>query len=630
MNNITKRTARLLNRNARQTSESRINIYWKNMISASSIRNYMLGDTLVDYLKETKLVTQDFDEFTKHIMMTGNIFESELISYLISKGVTITKVANNYYDSRSYDKYLETIELMKQGANIIYQGVLINTTNHTYGMPDIIIRSDYINKLFGYNVISNAEANLGSKKLGTQWHYKIIDIKHSTVHLDCTGVYINNNDNIPAYKGQVYIYTDALNKIQGNINMKGFIWGRKYEYISNGTKNVITNFLTKLGTIDYNDRDSDYIDMTESAIEWMRDVRMNATKWKLDTDNLANMRKELFPNMTVNSDSCYMKFKKEMAHTIGDITLLWNCGMKERKIAHSNGIYSIYDPKLSAEIMGLKNMTGCIVNKMLSINHMKTNFLPEKISVEKSYWQEKDSNTMEFTIDFETFSANYDSTIKAGVVCEDNPSYVFMIGIYYVTPNSNLVKSEQSSLVKSEQSSLVKSEQSSLVKSEQYKSFVLKDKTRESELELFNEFYNYINNTLFLYKKKSAKFYHWTSAETTNYNYFKNKHTSHYFNDMHFSFYDLSRVFKAEPIVIKGAYNYSLKTVVRALHKMGYIKTTWNENNKCGDGLTAMFQANKLYDMMEPDNSIMDDIIQYNKVDCSSVWELLEFLRNNS
>ena len=99
---------------------------------------------------------------------------------------------------------------------------------------------------------------------------------------------------------------------------------------------------------------------------------------------------------------------------------------------------------------------------------------------------------------------------------------------------------------------------------------------------------------------------------------------------MHFSFYDLSRVFKAEPIVIKGAYNYSLKTVVRALHKMGYIKTTWNENNKCGDGLTAMFQANKLYDMMEPDNSIMDDIIQYNKVDCSSVWELLEFLRNNS
>jgi hypothetical protein len=338
-----------------------------------------------------------------------------------------------------------------------------------------------------------------------------------------------------------------------------------------------------------------------SAIEWMQDVRMNASKWKIDTNNLANMKKELFPNMNVTSDSYYIKIKKEIAHMIGDITLLWNCGIKERMIAHSKGIYSIYDPKLSAEIMGLKNITGCIVNKMLSINRIKTNFLPEKISAEKIYWQKKNNDTMEFTIDFETFSANYDSTIKNGIICEDNPSYVFMIGIYYVIQDTI-----------------------------NYVSFVLKKKTPEAELELFNEFYDHINNILSLYKKKNAKFYHWTLAETTNYNYFKNKHPSYNFNDMHLNFYDLSRVFKAEPIVIKGAFNYSLKTVVRALHKLGYIKTSWDENNKCSDGLTAMFLANKLYDMMEPDNSIMNDIIQYNKVDCSSVWELLEFLRNNS
>ena len=191
--NITERTLRLLNRNKmNQISAPRINIYWKNMVSASSIRNYMLGDTLVDYLKEAQIVTPEFDEFTKHIMMAGNDFENELISFLISKGIKITKVANNHYDSRNYDKYLETILLMKSGENIIYQGVLINESNNTYGMPDIIIRSDYINKLFGYNVISDMEASLGSKKLGTSWHYKIIDIKHSTLHLDCTGVYINN------------------------------------------------------------------------------------------------------------------------------------------------------------------------------------------------------------------------------------------------------------------------------------------------------------------------------------------------------------------------------------------------------------------------------------------------------
>jgi len=137
---------------------------------------------------------------------------------------------------------------------------------------------------------------------------------------------------------------------------------------------------------------------------------------------------------------------------------------------------------------------------------------------------------------------------------------------------------------------------------------------------------------LFLYNKKNAKFYHWSAAETNNFNYFKNKHPSQDFNDMNYSFYDLSRVFKAEPIVIRGAYNYSLKTVVRALHSMGYVKTSWDETNQCGDGLAAMFLANKLYDIPDynRDNKIMDDIIQYNKVDCSSVWELLEFLRNHS
>jgi hypothetical protein len=616
--NITERTERLLNRNkvkqtiTKQPSAKQTitlpSIYWKIMVSASSIRNYMLGDTLVDYLKEMKLVTPEFDEFTKHIMMAGTDFESELLALLDSKGVQFTKIANNHYDSRSGDKYFETIEAMKRGDNIIYQGVLINTSNNTYGMPDLIIRSDYINKLFGYNVISDEEASHGSPTLGTPWHYKIIDIKHSTIHLDCTGVYINNNDNIPAYKGQVYIYTEALNRIQGINIMKGFIWGRKYEYTANGMKNVITNFLTKLGTIDYNDRDSFYVNRTNQAIEWMRDIRLNSHKWKLDTDNLANMRKELFPNMNVISDSCYMKFKKELAYKIGDITLLWNCGIDERTIAHSRGIYSIYDSRLSAEMMGLKDNSNTtkVVNMMLAINKIgkaATNFSPNTFSAEENNWLEKDSNTMEFSFDFETCAHTYDSTIKGGNINEYNPSYIFMIGVYYVIDGI-----------------------------EYYKSFVMKEKTNESEKEMYDMFYDYIKSMMFLYKKNNAIFYHWSPAEIKCYNEFKNKHKSHDFCDENFKFYDLSRVFTKQPIVIKGAYNYKLKTVVRALHGMGYIKTSWDDMNQCGDGLTAMFLASQYYDMQESerDDKIMNDIIEYNKVDCSSVSELLEFLRNHS
>ena len=616
--NITERTERLLNRNkvkqtiTKQPSAKQTitlpSIYWKKMVSASSIRNYMLGDTLVDYLKEMKLVTPEFDAFTQHIMMAGTDFESELLALLKSKGIQFTQIANHHYDSRNWDKYLETIEAMKCGDNIIYQGVLINTSNNTFGMPDIIIRSDYINKLFGYNVISDEEASLGSPTLGTSWHYKIIDVKHSTIHLDCTGVYINNNDNIPAYKGQVYIYTEALNRIQGINIMKGFIWGKKYEYTADGMKNVNTNFLTKLGTIDYNDRDSDYVDRTNRAIEWMRDVRLNSHKWKLDTDNLSTIKSELFPNMNFISDSCYMKFKKELAHKIGDITLLWNCGIKERLIAHSRGIYSIYDSRLSAEMMGMKEDSRMaeIVNKMLAINKngkAATNFLPNTFSADENNWLETNSNTMEFSIDFEFCAHTYDSTIKDGNINEYNPSYIFMIGIHYVIEGT-----------------------------EYYKSFVMKEKTKDSEKEMYDMFYDYIKGMMFLYKKDIAKFYHWYPAETKCYNEFKNKHKSHDFCDENFIFYDLSRVFTKQPIIINGVYNYKLKTVVRALHNMGYIKTSWDDMNQCGDGLTAMFLASQYYDMpkSERDDKIMNDIIEYNKVDCSSVSELLEFLRNHS
>ena len=36
---------------------------------------------------------------------------------------------------------------MRQGVPLIYHGVLHNKDNNTFGIPDIIIRSDYINEI---------------------------------------------------------------------------------------------------------------------------------------------------------------------------------------------------------------------------------------------------------------------------------------------------------------------------------------------------------------------------------------------------------------------------------------------------------------------------------------------------
>jgi predicted RecB family nuclease len=94
----------------------------------------------------------------------------------------------------------------------------------------------------------------------------------------------------------------------------------------------------------------------------------------------------------------------------------------------------------------------------------------------------------------------------------------------------------------------------------------------------------------------------------------------------------LYEVFIKEPIVVKGALNYSLKTITKALHKNNLVKTTWNSSNPCGNGLNAMLLAHKCYEKNEKvtnDILTIKNIEEYNEIDCKSIWEILEYLRKN-
>lgn len=62
--------------------------------------------------------------------------------------------------------------MIKKGIPIIYQGVLHDQKNKVYGLPDLIVRGDFINKIF------NAEIDVYTdKKSINNYPYYIIDIK---------------------------------------------------------------------------------------------------------------------------------------------------------------------------------------------------------------------------------------------------------------------------------------------------------------------------------------------------------------------------------------------------------------------------------------------------------------------
>ena len=52
---------------------------------------------------------------------------------------------------------------MKDGVDILYQPVLHDFENKIYGYPDLLIRSDKINDIFEYEVVSDEEKFKGVK-----------------------------------------------------------------------------------------------------------------------------------------------------------------------------------------------------------------------------------------------------------------------------------------------------------------------------------------------------------------------------------------------------------------------------------------------------------------------------------
>jgi len=586
---------------------------WSNMIPASSVRNYILNDPLLDFLKEynihsledkpskvansTTRIKRKDDDFTEYIMKAGIQFEDELYKIISYKHQT-RKVAEPIH-AKSIDKFKETIKCMQDGVPIIYQGVLHNYHNKTYGLPDLIVRSDYINKLMGYQVISKEEEKIKSKKLNINYHYKIIDIKHSTIKLRYDGEHILNSDCIPVYKSQLYIYTLALNQVLGiNIN-KAFIWGKKYKI--NKIEN--NNFMNKLGVINYDNVDKEYILKTNKAIEWLRELRQEGNKWSLLP---MPCRYELYPNMKNEKDGQWHTIKNDLNKRINEITNVWQCNVKRRKLAHDKKIFSWKNKLCNSEILGFdkKSESYNIVNGILDINRQEEDIIkPIKIIYDRENWDIIQNEIFEFYLDFETLNSNFGSIIKEGIISYDNNEYIFLIGLGYV--KDGLWK---------------------------FVKFLMNKKTKYEEQIMFDKFYAYIRYILKINNKKIAKFYHWSQAEVSSYNKFKIK------NDIiikendfrnNFIFYDLYKVFIKEPILIKGALNFSLKTIAKTLYNHKLIESTWNTSSPCSNGLNAMILANNLYDKdadvnIEP---VMKEIIYYNEIDCKVMYEIHKLMR---
>ena len=195
------------------------------------------------------------------------------------------------------------------------------------------------------------------------------------------------------------------------------------------------------------------------------------------------------------------------------------------------------------------------------------------------------------------------------------------------------------------------------------------------ELFIINNWLDYMDKIIDLYDCY-GRIYHWSSAEFFMLKRFIKKHNtltltkniyhqnvSNIINKVYKLFYDykwvdLLDIFKNTPIILKGAYNFSLKTISKALYKLNKIKTLWDDNSDlettttpttpttptttqsivpvsglCLNGLDSMYisidaniwalknNCSMLYHQQ------MNNVIKYNEIDCKVMWEILSFIK---
>lgn len=534
-------------------------------VSGTAIRNYLLKDPVVDWLNLPSLSTKTKPIFKKTeyespLMTEGNRFENEVVENL-KKRMPVVSVSSQITE----ETCLKTIDLMKRGCPIIHSAPIQDDELGFRGVVDLLVRDDFIEKFTNQPTPEN--------KNPTTHYYVVVDIKFCTLSLLSNGETLCNQIKFKPYKGQLWIYNECIARIQNYKPNFAYLLGRRWAFRNNSVQ-VTGNGYTRLGKVDFESSD---VKEFKDAVDWVRDVRVNGYKWMTNPPS----RKELYPNMCNDSGKWEVK-KRELAQHLGEITNIWQCGVKHRLNAHSKNVQSWRDERCTSEVLGFSKTSvyGNIVDEILNTNRTglnKATINPKKVKNELFNWRR---NENEMFVDFETF---VDTRIH------NSEMRIFMIGVWY---------------------------------NEQYREFSLNSDTDWDEKTIIDEFLN------FWRESDCPKIWYW-SAEKKIWANRKRRlgNKIEWFIPKNL-WCDLSKIFIKEPVTVSGSLNFKLKNIANALYSHGKISTKLE--SECCDGFNAAIIAKEIYTTVKTEPRLhpkIRDIALYNRFDVKVLSEILTFLR---
>lgn len=582
---------------------------WQRWVSATAPRHFLLRNALIDWLDlfgERAGFRRDSDmpgfddriEFSLFIMRKGSEFEAAIAKHLGSLAPLLT-LTGSPGDVRDLTAAEDTFRAMCDGQPIIHQGVLRDGAALTYGAPDFLMRSDIFERLFPGHLGAGEATQAAPDLRGLPWHYVVVDAKFTTLHFSAKGA-LGANGSMPAYRAQMAVYNHALGRLQGLTPRAAFLLGRGWEQTSGGQKRRGTDAMERLGPVLMEPALSAQVD---EAAAWVRRVRMEGATWSpLPSPSVP----ELWPNMNGDGDFPWHAAKTHVAQRLGELTLLWQVGPDKRDRAHAHGLRDWRDPACTAAAAGVTGESYMPkLDAILAVNHDPAGppARPAHVATARDVWHPRPG--LEFFVDFETVSDLNDDF--SAIPERGGQPLIFLIGCGHMEGGAWT-----------------------------YREFLVRRLTEEEEGTAIDAWLAHMWTVALRMgaAEPAPNVIHWSRAEPLTlegaYNSAKARHPEKDWPALRW-FDLLVNVVRREPVVVRGALNFSLKSFAKALHAHGLIQTAWGDGPL--DGLGAMVGAWACEDEARArgvplaQTDLMRQLVGYNEVDCRVLMETLRYLR---
>jgi hypothetical protein len=583
---------------------------WLDWVAAGETRNWCRNDLLLDWLDEYPMVhgfarddqLPGYDEtfdLGRFLMRQGRAFEKAVLADLAERW-QVVRITHRPDEARLLSAATATQEAMQAGVQIIAAGVLRDPQLRMFGVVDLLVRSDVLGQLSPGAFVGDP-LELAAIGLSHGRHYRVVDVKFRTLDLLRTGGLSTSPSDLDTL-AQAWVYNEALGRIQGYTPPASYVAGRAWKQ---GEERGNTCW-ERLARVPHDTlvrgRGIDLRETVQQAAAWMRRVRTEGAEWRvLPVPSVP----ELWPNMKADQDGPWHDAKAKIGAALADLTLLPRVNMTHRARAHDAGVTRWDDPRVSSELLGISSeKEAAIVDAVLAVNRPGgETVLPERMVAGTQEWRQRAD--VEAFVDFE-FLQDLDDDFAA-FPRKGGQSVIFQIGC------GTYQGAEW-----------------------RFRQFTVDELSLEAEARMIDEWLAHLH-TLATEAGRDvsvARLVHWSPAETSNFERaYDNARVRHPDRDWPvLAWFDLLReVVQAEPLVVRGAFSFSLKPIARSLHALGHIQTHWGDG--LADGAGAMAGAwnaaieAKRKGVTLGETEVMGEIARYNEVDCRVMAEILDYLR---